>query len=297
MPILEARGLVKRFGRIVAVNNLSITVSEGDIVGLIGPNGAGKTTTIRLCLGILRRDRGEVRLFGYDPFYEPKSREKVGVVFENPRFPEALTVEKMLSYTARIYGVEADRVREVLKIVGLYEKRNALIKTLSAGQKQRLALAHALIHEPLLLIADEPTSNLDPIGRSEILDLLSTLNKDYGITIFVSSHILPELARIVNRVALISRGQIVFQGTPSEVEEALKEKIVRIRAKDVEDLAKMLSEYFDRVEVRGASILVYTDNPGEVYRIVGELMVKHNVVVYGVESLEVQLEELLRKYR
>ena len=295
MPILEARGLVKRFGKIVAVDNLDITIGRGDIIGLIGPNGAGKTTTIRLCLGILRRDRGIVKLFGYDPFYEPKSRERVGVIFENPSFPETTTVGKFLSHTARIYGVGIERVREVLKVTGLVEKQSSPIKTLSAGQKQRLAFAHALIHEPELIIADEPTSNLDPLGRSEVLDLLSNLNKDYGITILISSHVLPELSRIINRIALINRGKIVFQGGPSEIENMLKEKIVRIRVNDIDRMIKLLSQYFDRVEVRGASVIVYTDNPGEVYRIVGEIMIRHRVMVYGVESLEIQLEELLRK--
>lgn len=295
MPILEARGLVKRFGKIVAVDNLNITVGRGDIIGLIGPNGAGKTTAIRLCLGILRRDRGIVELFGYDPFYEPKSRERVGVVFENPSLPETTTVEKFLSHTAKIYGVGIERVREVLKITGLIEKRYSPIKTLSAGQKQRLAFAHALIHEPELIIADEPTSNLDPLGRSELLDLLSSLNKDYSITVLISSHVLPEISRIVNRIALINRGKIVFQGSSFEIENMLKEKIVRIRVSDIDKMTKLLSQYFDRVEVRGASIIVYTNNPGEVYRIVGEIMIRHRMVVYGVESLEIQLEELLRK--
>lgn len=295
MPILEAKNLVKRFGRIVAVNGLDLAVGRGDVVGLIGPNGAGKTTTIRLCLGILRRDSGSVSLFGYDPFYDPRSREKVGVIFENPSFPESVTVEKMLSYVAKMYRVGRERVLEVLKTTGLSEKQDAPIRTLSAGQKQRLAIAHALIHEPELLVADEPTANLDPLGRSEILDLLSSLNRDHGIAILVSSHILPELSRIVNHIALIDKGKIVFQGSPSDIEELLKEKLVRIRVSDVDSARKLLSEYFDRLEVRGSSIIVYTENPGEVYRIVGELIVKHKLRVHGVESLEVQLEEVLRR--
>lgn len=295
MPILEAKGLVKRFGRIVAVNGLDLVVNKKDVVGLIGPNGAGKTTTIRLCLGILRRDSGSVNLFGHDPSYDPKSREKVGVIFENPSFPESMTVEKLLSYAAKIYGVNRERVLEVLKITGLYEKRDALIKTLSAGQKQRLAIAHALIHEPEFLVADEPTSNLDPLGRSEILDLLSSLNRDYGITILVSSHILPELSRIVNHVALISKGKIVFQGSPLDIEGLLKEKPVRVRVSDIDSAKKLLSEYFDKLEIRGNSIIVYAENPGEVYRVIGELMIKHGLRVHGVESLEVQLEEVLRR--
>ncbi len=296
MPLLVARGLVKRFGNIIAVNGLDLNVNEGDIVGLIGPNGAGKTTTIRLCLGILRRDRGEVSLFGRDPFYDASAREEVGVIFEKPSFPEALTVEKLLRYAAKLRGVSVDRVNEVLRTVGLIEKKNASIKSLSAGQRQRLAIAHALIHEPRLLIADEPTSNLDPLGRSEVLSLLAELNRDHNISILVSSHILPELSRIVNKLALIHFGRIVFQGTPTDIMDALKISVVRIRAENLEEVAKHLKEYFNEIEIHGTEIIVHTDNPGFVYRIVGELIEKHGLRIYGVESLEASIEEFLRRF-
>ncbi len=296
MSLLIARGLIKRFGSIVAVNGLDLSVGEKDIVGLIGPNGAGKTTTIRLCLGILRRDRGEVSLFGSDPFYDASARENVGVIFEKPSFPEALSVEKLLEYAAKIHGAGMDRVNEVLRTVGLVEKKSSPIKSLSAGQRQRLAIAHALIHEPQLLIADEPTSNLDPLGRSEVLSLLVELNKDHGISILVSSHILPELSRIVNRLALIHFGRLVFQGTPADIMDALKVSVVRIRADNLEDVAKSLREYFSEVEVRGTEIIVHTDKPGLVYRIVGELIDKHGLRIYGVESLEASIEEFLRRF-
>ncbi len=296
MSLLTARGLVKRFGSIIAVNGLDLSVGEKDIVGLIGPNGAGKTTTIRLCLGILRRDRGEVSLFGRDPFYDASARENVGVIFEKPSFPEALSVEKLLEYAARIRGASIDRINEVLRIVGLAEKRSSPIKSLSAGQRQRLAIAHALIHEPQLLIADEPTSNLDPLGRSEVLGLLAELNRDHGISILVSSHILPELSRIVNRLALIHFGRLVFQGTSADIMDALKVSVVRIRADNLEEVAKNLREYFDEVEVRGTEIIVHTDKPGFVYRVIGELIDKYDFRIYGVESLEASIEEFLRRF-
>jgi len=296
MSLLVARGLVKRFGNIVAVNGLDLSVGEKDIIGLIGPNGAGKTTTIRLCLGILRRDRGEVSLFGSDPFYDASARENVGVIFEKPSFPEALSVEKLLEYAAKIHGVSINRVNEVLRTVGLVRKKSSPIKSLSAGQRQRLAIAHALIHEPQLLIADEPTSNLDPLGRSEVLRLLAELNRDHGISILVSSHILPELSRIVKRLVLIHFGRLVFQGTPADIMGALKVSVVRIRADNLESVAKSLREYFSEVEVRGTEIIVHTDKPGLVYRIVGELIDKHGFRIYGVESLEASIEEFLRRF-
>ncbi len=296
MPLLVARGLVKRFGNIIAVNGLDLTVGEGEVLGLVGPNGAGKTTTIRLCLGILRRDHGEVSLFGRDPFYDASARENVGVIFEKPSFPEALSVEKLLEYAAKIHGISLDRVNEVLRIVGLVEKKNASVRSLSAGQKQRLAIAHALIHEPQLLIADEPTSNLDPLGRSEVLGLLAELSRDHGISILVSSHILPELSRIVNRLALIHFGRLVFQGTPADIMGALKVGVVRIRADNLEDVARRLREYFGEVEIRGAEIIVHTDKPGFVYKVIGELIDKYNLRIYSVESLEASIEEFLRRF-
>lgn len=199
---------MKRFGRVWALRGLDLSVPRGRVFGFIGPNGAGKTTTIRICLGLLRPDAGEVRLFGEYPWNNPDVRALVGVLHEQMAFPEHLRVRRFLEHAARIYGVEKPReaAASVLKVVELDEAADRKISALSAGMRQRLGIAQALIHGPELVIADEPTANLDPLGRVEILNLIARLHKDEGVSFFISSHILPELARICDHIALIHEG-------------------------------------------------------------------------------------------
>ncbi len=190
-----------------------MTVTYGNMLGLIGPNGAGKTTTIKVILGLLKPDRGKVEVFGQNPWDNPDIRSRIGVVFEKQNFPIHNEVQDFLEKTCRIYGVPVSRAKEMLETVGLQEEAyDRAIKGLSAGMLQKFAIAHALIHEPKLIIADEPTSNLDPQARTEILDLFLKLHHETGTTFFISSHILPELSRVCESIAIINEGKVWAQG-------------------------------------------------------------------------------------
>lgn len=296
--LLVVEGLVKRFGRTVAVNGVSLRVAEGRVVGLVGPNGAGKTTTIRASLGLLRRDGGRVELYGLDPFYEPRARERVGVVFESPTFPGAASVRKILSRAARIYGVPQDRVDEVLKLVGLRAKSDSEFGRLSAGERQRLALAHALIHEPGLVVADEPTSNLDPLGRAEVLELISALSRDRGTGFLVSSHVLPEIMRVADSVVVVHSGRVVVEGSPKAVAAYLGRSLVRVRADKAEELARLLSERYE-VSVTGAGVVVNLGREPfpDFLRFLAAAIERCGARVYGLDAAEAELEEVLRRLR
>ncbi len=214
------RGLWGRAG-VEALKGVSLTVREGEIFGLLGPNGAGKTTLIKILLGITFADHGRAYLFGQES-HRVGLRRLVGYLPEDYQLPEYLRAWKALDFFAKLYGMgeRQAHISELLRLSGLEERRDSKVREFSKGMRQRLALAQALLHKPKLLILDEPTSHLDPIGRKEVKDLLVQLKRD-GTTILISSHVLTEIERICDRVAILHRGQLLKEGT---VEELTQEK-------------------------------------------------------------------------
>lgn len=202
-------------GRHVAVDGLSLDVRQGEIFGLLGPNGAGKTTTLKMMLGLLRPDSGTVRLLGRPPS-DPAARAQVGFLPENPYFYDYLTGEEFLDFYARLQGVagsdRARRVSRTLDKVGLGARRGVALRKYSKGMVQRLGIAQAILHEPDVLILDEPMSGLDPIGRREVRDIILE-QRDAGRTVFFSSHILQDAEMICDRVAIVVDGRVRNLGT------------------------------------------------------------------------------------
>ncbi len=199
---------------------MSLTVKEGEIFGLLGPNGAGKTTLIKILLDIAFADHGKASLFGIDS-RRAEARQFVGYLPEDHQLPEYLKAWRVLDFFAKLYGLrDRSQINELLKLSGVEERRDSKVREYSKGMRQRLALAQALIHKPKLLILDEPTANLDPLGRKDVKDLLLKL-KNEGTTVFISSHVLTEIERICDRVAILHRGQLIKEGT---VEELTQEK-------------------------------------------------------------------------
>ena len=218
MVPVEARGLVKSYGRIRAVDHVDLTVHAGDIYGFLGPNGAGKTTAMRMLLGLLRPDEGEVRLFGHDPQHElPHALEGVGGFVETPHFYPYLSGRTNLELLAAFDGGEAHaHVPDVLETVGLSGRANDKVGGYSQGMKQRLGLAASLLRDPSLLILDEPTNGLDPGGIRDMRDLIKELAAR-GMTIFLSSHLLAEVEELCTRVSVIRAGGIVYEGSLADL--------------------------------------------------------------------------------
>ena len=209
--IVELKNVVKRFGRVRALNGVDLEVGKG-ITGLIGPNGAGKTTTIGIILGLIRRDSGYVSVYGLDPWSEgERVRARIGFLDENPVFPSSMTGRRFLEYAARIYGVGMSSVDRVLDMVGLRGSADRPVSTYSAGMVQRLGLAHALLGEKEFIILDEPTANLDPIARIRVLELVRRLRKEEDLSFLVSTHVLLELERVCEEVAVMYRGRVIGQ--------------------------------------------------------------------------------------
>jgi len=261
---LEVRGLSRRFGRIIAVQDLDLTVRTGDVYGFLGPNGAGKTTAIRCLLGLIRRDAGGVRIFGESELV--RARHQVGAIVETPAFHTWLTGRDNLEQAAAMAHIPSSRqaaeIDRVLERVGLAERSRDKAGTYSMGMKQRLGIARAILSRPRLLVLDEPTNGLDPRGMREVRELIRSLALHDRITVFVSSHLLAEVQAICNRVGIIQKGRLRAEGTVKELlEEREDAAIVEVGGPDVDALRAAL-EGMDSIDLLG---------PGEH----GRLRVRH----------------------
>ena len=298
MSLIVAEGIAKSYGKVVAVDSLSLKLDEGSVTALIGPNGAGKTTTIKMLLGLLKPDRGTVKVFGQDPWDNTSIRSMIGVVYEKAYFPSHQKTLEYLERVCRIFGVPESRAMEVLKSVNLAEACDRQIKALSAGMLQKFAIAHALVHKPRLIVADEMTANLDPQARSELLDLVLRLHKNDKVTFLLSSHILPELSRVCDSVAIINRGKVWAFGKLSELYVKYAIGSIRVSTDSPKEVAaeiRKLNYVNDlRTDIRGISVRVAEGKEDELYEDVPKLAKKVKAKILGIETGSASLEELYR---
>jgi ABC-2 type transport system ATP-binding protein len=212
--IVESNGLSKRYGSLVAVSGLDLRVPERSIYGFLGPNGAGKTTTIRMLLGLVSPSEGQITIFGQD--LQRAKRQilaRVGSLVETPSLYPNLTGRENLQVVATLLGLAPGRIDDALKLVDLADAQHRLVREYSLGMKQRLGIALALVHQPEVLILDEPTNGLDPQGLREMRDFLRTLPERLGVTVFLSSHLLAEVEHIATHLGILKQGQLLFQGS------------------------------------------------------------------------------------
>jgi ABC-type multidrug transport system ATPase subunit len=220
-PIIEVKNLSKHFKEIVAVDHLSFTVNQGDVYGFLGQNGAGKSTTIRLLLTLIEPTSGKVEMFGMDlNTHRKEILRQVGAVIEKPDVYKYLTAFENLQLFSKISGgkkLTTSQLMDQLEIVGLKDRAHSKVKTFSQGMKQRLGIAIALVHDPRLIILDEPTNGLDPQGIADIRNLILHLSKELQKTVLVSSHLLSEIQLIANRLLIIDKGRKMVEGSASEL--------------------------------------------------------------------------------
>ncbi len=222
--IISLKNLSKSYGLARAVDDLSLSVKQGEFFGFLGPNGAGKTTTIRMITGAMEPDHGSVEVVGLSQENKQEIHQLIGVVPESRGFYDWMTGEEYLSFFANLYQIEGDRsakVSNLLEATDLLRNKNKKVGAYSRGMKQRLGLARALINDPKILILDEPTLGLDPQGQEDIKNLLKRLNSD-GVTIFYSSHLLQEVENLCTKVAIINHGELVAQGSVADLKSHTK---------------------------------------------------------------------------
>jgi ABC-2 type transport system ATP-binding protein len=283
-PAVWASHLRKRYKRRTAVDGVSFTVGRGEVLGLLGPNGAGKTSVIKMMLGLVRPDAGEVMLLGR-PNTDPRSRQRVGYLPELFRYQPWLSADEVLRLHVRLSGVKVSGSarRETLALVGLADRAGDRVGGFSKGMQQRLGLAVALVAGPDLVVLDEPTSALDPLGRADVRDLLLSL-KDRGVAVLLNSHLIGEVERVCDRVMILDHGRVAASGTLAEL---LGRRKLRLHLTEVPADATALLGTFERVGDHYTVTL-----PDDVPALVDGL-VKLGVRVHAVEPARISLEERL----
>ncbi len=295
--ILQVRKLTKKYGSLTAVNKLELTAYRGEVIGFLGPNGAGKSTTIRMLLGLIKPTSGSIEIFGKSL---SKNRieilKKVGAIVEKPDFYLYLTAYKNLEILGKISGIKINkkRIKEVLKTVGLKKRARSKVQTFSYGMKQRLGIAQALLHDPDLIILDEPTTGLDPQGIKEIRELILHLSSDLKKTIFLSSHILKEIEIIASRMIIINNGTTQIEGN---VEDLLNSTQMKVRF-EVDNIAKAmqiikLSTWNDNYVEAEKNKLVFEMDQIEISSL-NKYLVENNISVSSVVPIR-SLEDYFLK--
>lgn len=296
-------GLTKRFGNLVAVDHMELSIPSGTIFGLLGPNGAGKSTTTRLLSTLLRPTEGTAVVCEFDIIENPvEVREITGVLPEegNHTIYPALTAYENLMYFAKLYDVHEDeipdRIEELLTFMGLWDRKDDKAGELSTGNRQRLALCRAILHRPKVLLLDEPTSALDPIAAKRVRELILNLSKQYGQTFFINSHNLPEVQRVCDRIAIIDEGKILLHGQTQELRSKLLAKqAFRVRiVGDIEKagtIARSMNFVEDVVE-EVDSILVTINDPTANNSTLMQSLLSDGIKIVEFAEEEATLEDL-----
>jgi ABC-2 type transport system ATP-binding protein len=267
MPIISVESLVKKFGAITAVNDISFGVEEGTIFGFLGPNGAGKTTTISILCTLLSPTSGRAYIAGHDCMKEPgEVRKAIGIVFQDTTLDKDLTAYENLIFHAYLYNVGKDvmkeRVDSSLRFVDLYERKDDLVKKFSGGMKRRLEVARGLIHRPRVLFLDEPTLGLDPQSRANLWEFIGELPKHHGVTIFMTTHYMEE-AEVCDRIGIIDNGKIIAIGTPDDLKSTVGGDVVSITTANNEEATSQIEELFHMTVSEKEGVLYMTCSSGE----------------------------------
>lgn len=291
-PVIEVRGLVKRYGQVEAVRGIDLRVRPGEVFGFLGPNGAGKSTTINILCTLLRPTAGEARVAGIDVDRNPSGvRARIGLVFQDPSLDDQLTGRENLAFHAFIYNVPAplrkSRIAEVLAMVELEERADSQVRTYSGGMKRRLEVARGILHHPQVLFLDEPTLGLDPQTRRKLWSYLHDLRRREGITLFMTTHYMDE-AEFCDRIAIIDKGTIVAAGTPDELKAMVGGDVITISTADNTTAMKEIPQLYhvDPVADDGMLRLEVDDGAAFIPRLVRELSVSVNNVALRRPSLD-----------
>ncbi|MEL3987224.1 ABC transporter ATP-binding protein [Bacillus velezensis] len=295
--IIKTTNLTKVYGKQKSVDNLNITVNEGDIYGFLGRNGAGKTTTIRMLLGLIKPTYGKIEIFGEDLHTNKKDiLKRIGSIVEVPGFYGNLTAKENLEINARIVGIhKKNAIEEALEIVGLENETKKLVGKYSLGMKQRLGIARSLLHYPELLILDEPTNGLDPIGIKEMRGLIKTLAEERKITLLISSHILSEIEQLVDHLGIIHEGKLLEE-TEFDTLRKRNRKFLEFQVSNDNKAAMLLEKHFQifDYEVHGDGILRIFSHIGQQGAI-NKLLVQNDIEVFKILMSEDRLEDYFTK--
>ncbi len=292
MEPIVVKNLTKTFNGFKAVDSISFTVKKGEIFGLLGPNGAGKTTTIKMLVTLLKPSSGEAKVAGYDAVKQPNMvRKNIGIVFQEPTLDLELTAKENLDFHARLYGLNKkrreERIKEVLKLVDLYDKANLQVKKFSGGMQRRLEIARGLLHFPKVLFLDEPTLGLDAQTRRKIWDYIIEMKEREDVTIILTTHYIEEADKLCDRVAIIDKGKIIALDDPENLKKMVGEDVVSLTVNDPERL-------IDELALEEIRKIVRIEDRLELSVVKGETMIPRIVEIaqkVGVEVKSVSLRK------
>lgn len=291
-PVIKITALYYSYSKEAqSLVDINLHVERGSLYGFLGPNGSGKTTILSLLLGLLKKQKGSIEIFGQE-LQENRINilKKIGSLIESPSLYGHLTARENLEVYRTIYGAPKERIGEVLKVVGLGDTGTKKSNNFSLGMKQRLAIALALLPSPELLILDEPTNGLDPSGIAELREFIKRLNREEGITILISSHILSEVEKMVSHVGIIFKGRMMFQGSMEELHHfQQKQSKLKVHTSDNEAAFRILKDYHPE---RVLENLLVTFNSIQDVADINRLLIKYELDVYLLHPQENNLEQL-----
>jgi len=296
--MIEVKHLRKHYGSHVAVDGISFEVEAGEILGLLGPNGAGKTTTMRILTGFMPPTDGTAIVAGYDVLQNSMEvRKRVGYLPEKvPIYPD-MTLRAYVTFVARLHGVDnyKKKVDEVLDRFGLLDRRDRLVRSLSKGLRQRLGLAQALVHDPPVIVLDEPTIGIDPKQVIEVRDIVKSLRQDH--TVLFSSHILTEVEQVCDRVVIINKGQVVAQGTAKELGEQFKPQrqlYVELDGGNDEAYRRLINslDMIDKVEQQGRGYVLFVSTNDQIQKPITRAIADSDFTLVELRQLDVSLEDV-----
>lgn len=289
--LIETRGLSRRFGAHVAVSDLNLLVPGAGVYGFLGPNGAGKTTAIRMLLGLIRPDAGEVRLFGQSLRSNHRAlMSRVGALVEAPSLYPHLTGRENLEVTRRLLGASRHLIDVALETVRMTRDADRRVREYSLGMRQRLGLALALLNKPQLLILDEPTNGLDPAGIHEMRDLIRRLPGEFGVTVFLSSHLLAEVEQIADHIGIIHESKLLFQGTLAELQQKQHSELM-VGVTEPDAALRCLAGAGWSVEQRDGMLRVRATGPEDAAKI-NRLLLDQRLEVFHLALSRQSLEDI-----
>ncbi len=306
--MIEVKNVTKKYGKFIAVDNISFTINEGEIIGLLGPNGAGKSTTMNMLTGFIEQTEGEIIIDGYNTLKKPKKAKKeIGYMPEGVPLYTELTVKEFITYMAEIKNVNRkvrkEKIQEIINKTGLAEVQKKLIKNLSRGYKQRVSMAGALIGEPKILILDEPTVGLDPKQITEIRNLIKELGKTH--TVILSSHILSEVSQICNKVIIINKGKIVAIDTPENLESKVSNKnCLYVTVEDSEDKMNTIKnkiqeikklELVEKNEDGTKQYMIESEDNVDLRKMIFSELAKEDITIFEMKKADTTLEDAFMK--
>lgn len=300
MKTMEIKNLTKRFNDKLVIDNVSLEIEKGEIFGLLGPNGAGKSTLINLIVGLLKMDKGEVLVSGYNILKDDlKAKEKIGLVPQEIALFESLNAKENLEYWGGLYGLRGallkERINEALEIAALQEHMKKPIKNYSGGMKRRLNIAAAMMHHPEILIMDEPTVGVDPQSRNHIFEVVRKMNKEYSTTIIYTSHYMEEAEALCDRIFILDLGKEVAYGTKEELKRmVISDKVIKIKGMgEIEELMFDIKKLptVRGVEIKGDELKIIANERITLNELFNEIS-KHKVAVKNIGIQEPSLEEI-----